>query len=115
MSERWRKENLREDRDRAEEYTAEKEDKAFEELEMKLKKCQLEKDVTKTQGKTRPSVPHYQQGQSEPIDFINSHDMSFNLGNAVKYITRCNHKGTKQDDLKKAIDYLNFELERFQK
>ncbi len=96
-----------------EEYTGEKEDQAFNELEKKLKKCQADKDV-KTQSMTRPSVPHYQQGQIEPIDFINSHNMNFNLGNAVKYITRCNHKGTKKDDLKKAIDYLNFELGEMQ-
>ena len=60
----------------------------------------------------RPTVPHYQQGNIEPIDFITSHDMNFNLGNAVKYITRCNHKGSKLIDIQKAIDYLNFELER---
>ena len=60
----------------------------------------------------RPNVHHYLQGGIEPIDFINSHNMNFNLGNAIKYITRCNHKGTKEQDLKKAIDYLNFELEK---
>lgn len=85
-----------------EEYTGEKEDQAFEELEKKLEREKM----------TRPHVPHYQQGQIEPIDFINSHGFNFNLGNAVKYITRCNHKGTKKEDLKKAIDYINFELER---
>ena len=60
----------------------------------------------------RPNVQHYLQGGIEPIDFINSHNMNFNLGNAIKYITRCNHKGTKKEDLQKAIDYLNFELEQ---
>ena len=59
----------------------------------------------------RPDVPHYKQGAIEPIDFINSQELNFNLGNAVKYIARCNHKGTKKEDLRKAIDYLNFELE----
>lgn len=59
----------------------------------------------------RPDVQHYKQGQIEPIDFINSHNLGFNLGNTVKYITRCNYKGTKREDLKKAIDYINFELE----
>lgn len=80
-------------------YTEEKEDQAFEELEKKL-------------NSTRPNVSHYLQGQIEPIDFINSHGFNFNLGNAIKYITRCNHKGTKKEDLQKAIDYINFELER---
>lgn len=58
----------------------------------------------------RPNVSHYTQGSIEPIDFINSHDLNFNLGNAIKYITRCNYKGSKEEDLKKAIDYINFEL-----
>ena len=59
----------------------------------------------------RPNVPHYKKGHIEPIDFINSHKLNFNLGNAIKYITRCNFKGTKREDIQKAIDYLNFELE----
>lgn len=94
-----------------EQYTGEKEDQAFKDLEAKLKKEEVLKNMDKA-ATSRPNVPHYLQGQIEPIDFITSHDMNFNLGNAVKYITRCNHKGTKQEDLKKAIDYLNFELER---
>ena len=59
----------------------------------------------------RPYVSHYKQGTIEPIDFINSQALNFNLGNAIKYIVRCNHKGTKHEDLRKAIDYLNFELD----
>ena len=59
---------------------------------------------------SRPKAPHYQHGNIEPIDFINSHNMNFNLGNAIKYITRADHKGTKIEDIKKAIDYLEFEL-----
>ena len=62
-------------------------------------------------NKDRPITPHYQQGGIEPIDFINSHDLGFNLGNTIKYVTRCNYKGTKKEDLQKAIDYINFELE----
>lgn len=61
---------------------------------------------------SRPTTPHYQQGGIEPIDFINSNDLNFNLGNAIKYITRCNFKGNKRVDLLKAIDYINFELEK---
>ena len=60
----------------------------------------------------RPNVTHYQAGSIQPIDFINSQGMNFNLGNAVKYITRCNFKGTKKEDLMKAIDYINFELSK---
>ena len=70
-------------------------------------------DTTKAwEEKLRPKVKHYQQGKIEPIDFINSHDLNFNLGNVIKYTTRCNFKGTKRQDLEKARDYINFELER---
>ena len=60
----------------------------------------------------RPVVPHYQSGGIEPIDFINSHNFNFNLGNCIKYVTRAGKKGDATVDLRKAIDYLNFEIER---
>ena len=65
----------------------------------------------------RPIVPHYQSGGIEPIDFINSHNMNFNKGCAIKYISRCGKKEGESEikDLKKAIDYLNFEIERLSK
>lgn len=62
--------------------------------------------------RNRPDVKHYKTGKIEPIDFINDHELNFNLGNVIKYVVRCNHKGTKREDLQKAIDYINFELER---
>ena len=60
----------------------------------------------------RPIVPHYQSGGIEPIDFINSHNFNFNIGNCIKYCARAGLKGDAITDLKKAIDYLNFEIER---
>ena len=62
----------------------------------------------------RPKVSHYQGNGIEPIDYINSHNFNFNLGNAIKYISRCGKKDGESTvkDLKKAIDYLNFEIER---
>ena len=62
--------------------------------------------------KDRPKVSHYQNGKVEPIDLIMSHDLNFNLGNIIKYATRCHLKGQAEQDLKKVIDYANFELER---
>lgn len=65
-------------------------------------------------GTPRPKVPHYQIVGIEPIDFINSHNFNFNLGNAIKYISRCGKKDGESvaKDLQKAIDYLNFEIKR---
>lgn len=52
--------------------------------------------------------PHYTHGDIEVWDFI--HDQfgeAYLLGNIVKYVCRCNHKGTKLKDLQKARTYLN--------
>ena len=38
--------------------------------------------------------------------------MGFNLGNAVKYIWRADLKGKQVEDLKKAIWYINREIQR---
>jgi hypothetical protein len=38
--------------------------------------------------------------------------MGFNLGNAVKYIWRADLKGKQVEDLKKAVWYINREIER---
>ena len=50
--------------------------------------------------------PHYTKG-IECADYIESHEMDFFQGNAVKYLTRFRHKGTPIDDLKKAQWYVN--------
>jgi hypothetical protein len=54
---------------------------------------------------------HYKVVAPEPISVIEEWDLNFNLGNAVKYIARCRYKGQKDTDLKKAIYYLQRELE----
>ena len=56
---------------------------------------------------------HYKTGGIETIDFIEAKEFNYNMGNAVKYISRAEHKGNKKQDLEKAIWYLNRELSRF--
>lgn len=53
---------------------------------------------------------HYQGKTFEAIDIIEDYDLSFNLGNAIKYILRCDKKGCKKRDLEKAIWYLQREI-----
>lgn len=55
---------------------------------------------------------HYKQGGIETIDFIEAKNLSYHLGNVVKYITRADHKGNKLEDLKKAQWYLNRAIEK---
>ena len=64
------------------------------------------------------SPSHYTRGSIEVWDFIRDQELSYHLGNAVKYICRAGHKPidgqSLQDayivDLKKAIEYLENEL-----
>jgi len=53
---------------------------------------------------------HYKVGGIETIDFIEAKELNFNMGNAVKYISRAEHKGDKKQDLEKAVWYLNREI-----
>jgi len=54
---------------------------------------------------------HYKVGGIETIDFIEAKRFNYNMGNAVKYITRADHKGSRKQDLEKAIWYLKRELD----
>lgn len=55
--------------------------------------------------------PHYTWANGvEAIDI--TENFNFNLGNAIKYIWRCDYKGSAITDLKKAIFYLNREIAR---
>ena len=55
---------------------------------------------------------HYNIGDIEVIDFIDSWNLNFNLGNVIKYVARCNYKGNKLEDLQKAIFYIEREIDR---
>ena len=63
---------------------------------------------------------HYTSGGVETIDLIEAKDLNFNLGNVVKYVSRCGRKKTKGmsveakaiQDLEKAKWYLEREITR---
>lgn len=54
---------------------------------------------------------HYKGKGLECIQVIKAFDLNFSLGNAVKYILRAGKKGSKKQDLQKAVWYLNNEIE----
>jgi hypothetical protein len=56
------------------------------------------------------SPPHYKVGGIETIDFIEAKNLNYNLGNAVKYITRADHKDNRVQDLEKARWYIEREI-----
>lgn len=64
----------------------------------------MSKDMVK-----RPD--HYCFSKYEPKDVIREWGLNFNLGSAVKYIARAGRKDDIVQDLKKAREFLNFEIE----
>ena len=56
---------------------------------------------------------HYNQG-IETIEYIESWSMNFNTGNVIKYVTRAGYKNDKLEDLKKAMWYLQREIDRIE-
>ncbi len=59
--------------------------------------------------------PHYTVTELQPWDVVRTWDLNFFLGNAVKYIARHAHKGNPLEDLKKARQYLDKEIEHWEK
>lgn len=58
----------------------------------------------------RPS--HYAEGRKyEPKDVIRDWGLNFNLGSAVKYISRAGRKKDIVEDLKKAQQFIQFEID----
>lgn len=51
---------------------------------------------------------HYNIGGIEVIDYIADRTVTFSMGNVIKYIARCNYKGNKLEDLRKAEFYLQY-------
>ena len=59
--------------------------------------------------------PHYTDGGIETIDFIEAKQLGYNLGNAVKYISRAGKKGNRLQDLQKAQWYIAREIRNEEK
>ena len=54
---------------------------------------------------------HYCFSRYEPKDVIHEWGLNFNLGSAVKYISRAGRKGDPVEDLEKAREFLRFEID----
>ncbi len=57
--------------------------------------------------------PHYNKG-IEVIDFIDSWDFNFTIGNIIKYVSRHKHKDSPLEDLKKAKWYLDRLISKYE-
>ena len=60
---------------------------------------------------------HYTDGNIEVMDFIEDKQLNFARGNVIKYVSRAGKKDPNKEleDLKKAMWYLNREIERLSK
>ena len=54
---------------------------------------------------------YYRRGSIQVWTFIRDQGLNFHLGNAIKYICRAGYKDDRITDLRKAIHYLQNELE----
>lgn len=68
------------------------------------------KGIGKKMTEIRPD--YYKSGGLEAFDVIDAFNLDFNLGNAFKYIARAGKKNSKVKDLRKAVTYLNREIEK---
>lgn len=58
---------------------------------------------------------HYCYSQYEPKDVIRAWGLNFNLGSAVKYIARAGRKDDILQELNKAKQFIEFEIEAIEK
>jgi hypothetical protein len=64
----------------------------------------------------RATQIHYENGKGyDVIDFITDYGLNFNKGNIIKYVARAGKKGDELSDLRKALDYINREIETIEK
>jgi hypothetical protein len=64
----------------------------------------------------RSTQIHYENGKGyDVIDFITDYGLNFNRGNVIKYIARAGKKADDLSDLRKALDYINREIETIEK
>ena len=54
---------------------------------------------------------YYRRGPIDTWDFIRQQGLGFHLGNVIKYVCRAGYKDNDIEDLKKAIHYLENEIE----
>lgn len=75
----------------------------------------MESEVEKITGEIYDAVhkpSHYTEGRRyEPKDVIRDWNLNFNLGNSIKYIARAGRKDDIIQDLEKAKQYLQFEID----
>jgi Protein of unknwon function (DUF3310) len=84
--------------------------KAPKTIEEKLEEIERAVEAQEARKSTVAHPEHYTSGRFETIAVIEDWNLGFHLGNAVKYLSRAEHKGEKRQDLRKAAWYILREL-----
>lgn len=71
--------------------------------------CKVEAQTEEKDYIHKPS--HYCYSSIEPKDAIREWGLNFNMGSAVKYIARCGRKDDPIQELRKAQEFLQFEID----
>lgn len=77
---------------------------------------EIKKEKSKLTPFPNPIEPNHYGGSDNPfeaIKIIQHYNLSFELGNVLKYILRHDKKGMPLEDLKKAQKYLEFEISKY--
>ncbi len=73
----------------------------------------IQKKMRKKASEIQIGGDHYKKLKISPLDFILANNLSYCLGQVVKYI--CRDKDNKIEDLLKAKHYIDLELEKVHK
>ena len=73
--------------------------------------CGTKPEETEESAVNHPQHYGGEHNPYETIKVIDAWKLDFSLGNTIKYISRCQYKGAKLQDLEKALWYLNHAIE----
>ena len=82
---------------------------------IKIINLHMEKNETNIPKGSYQIRPNHYGGADNPLEarkIIDHYGLGFNLGNVVKYVLRCGKKDSKIQELRKAMTYLEFEIEK---
>jgi len=72
----------------------------------------LDQDI-KPSGDSINHPSYYNQGKIEVIDFLEDQNLDYKLTCVIKYVCRAPHKGKYEEDLKKAMWYLQRSIDKY--
>lgn len=84
----------------------------LDEINLLKQNKEFTKETDKSDQETVSHPKHYCEGRKyEPKDVIRDWGLNFNTGSAVKYLSRAGRKGDIIEDLEKAKQFIQFEID----